>query len=148
MIREIFKPEVIGKDLKSSMLTMFNRIKQEMELPSFMEVANIISIYKGKGERLDLNNDRGIFLVNIFRSILMILVYNDKYPIVDKNMSDSNVGARKGKNIRNHIFIVNGVINEVIQDKTKAIDIQIVDYKQCFDSMWLKIVSMTCLKQA
>ena len=68
----------------------------------------------------------------------MKLVYNDKYPIVDKNMSDSNVGARKGKNIRNHIFIVNGVINEVIQDKTKAIDIQIVDYKQCFDSMWLE----------
>ena len=68
----------------------------------------------------------------------MKLVYNDKYPIVDSNMSDSNVGARKGKNIRNHIFIVNGVINEVIQDKTKAIDIQILDYKQCFDGMWLE----------
>ena len=68
----------------------------------------------------------------------MKLVYNVKYPIVDKNMSDSNVGAHKGNNIRNHIFIVNGVINEVIQDKTKAIDIQIVDYKQCFDSMWLE----------
>ena len=129
LIREIFKPGVVGKDLQDSMLILFNKIKEEIQFPPFMELANIISIYKGKGDKLDLSNDRGIFIVNIFRSILMKLVYNDKYPIVDSNMSDSNVGARKGKNIRNHIFIVNGVINEVIQDKNKAIDIQILDYK-------------------
>ena len=81
---------------------------------------------------------RGILLANIFRSILMKLLYNDQYPIVDSNMSDSNVGARKGRGVRNHLFIVNGVINEVIQDKQKSLDIQIMDYKQCFDSMWLE----------
>jgi hypothetical protein len=138
LIREIFKPGVIGSDLKSSMIILFNRIKKEIEFPEFMEWADIISIYKGKGEKLDLNSDRGIFIVNIFRSILMKLVYNDKYPTVDSNMSDSNVGARKGKSIRNHLFVVNGVINEVIKDKTKSLDIQILDYKQCFDSMWLE----------
>ena len=36
------------------------------------------------------------------------------------------------------MFIVNGVINEVVQDKSKSLDIQILDYKQCFDSMWLE----------
>ena len=46
--------------------------------------------------------------------------------------------ARKGMNIRNHIFIINGIINNVLQDKSKAVDIQILDYKQCFDSMWLE----------
>ena len=138
LIREIFKPGVIGKDLKNSMLILFNKVKLEIEFPVFMEMADIISIYKGKGDRLELNSDRGIFIVNLFRSILMKLVYNDKYSIVDSNMSDSNVGARKGKNIRNHLFIVNGVINEVVQDKSKSLDIQILDYKQCFDSMWLE----------
>ena len=53
-------------------------------------------------------------------------------------MSDLNVGARKKKSIRNHIFIVNGIINEAVKDKSKNIDIQIMDYRQCFDSMWLK----------
>ena len=53
-------------------------------------------------------------------------------------MSDSNVGARKDKNIRNHIFILNGIINEVVNKKNVAIDIEILDYKQCFDSMWLQ----------
>jgi hypothetical protein len=76
--------------------------------------------------------------VNLFRMILMEMVYRDKYAIIDKSMSDSNVGARKKKNIRNHIFIINGIINEALQNKSKSIDIQILDYRQCFDSMWLK----------
>ena len=69
----------------------------------------------------------------------MKLIYNDKYRVIDGNMSDSNVGARKHKNIRNHIFVINGIINDVLTSKQKkAVDIQIMDYKQCFDSMWLK----------
>ena len=31
-----------------------------------MELTNIISIYKGKGERTNLENERGIFIMNIF----------------------------------------------------------------------------------
>ena len=54
-----------------------------------------------------------------------------------KSMSDSNVVARKKKNIRNHIFILNGIINEALKNKDKPVDIVIVDYKQCFDSLWL-----------
>ena len=69
----------------------------------------------------------------------MKLIYNDKYRVIDGNMSDSNVGARKHKNFRNHIFVINGIINDVLTFKQKkAVDIQIMDYKQCFDSMWLK----------
>jgi hypothetical protein len=97
-----------------------------------------VAIYKGKGEKIDLNNDRGIFIVNLFRSILMKLIYGDKYDIVDKNMSDSNVGARKKKNIRNHIFIINGIINEALEKNKEPVDLVIVDYKQCFDSLWLE----------
>ena len=137
LINELFKPEVSGTDFQASFLIMANKIKDEVFIPEFMQYANVVSIYKGKGEKTDLANDRGIFLVNIFRSIIMKLVYQDKYDIVDKNMSDSNVGARKNKNVRNHIFVINGVINDVINRKEESVDIQILDYKQCFDSLWL-----------
>ena len=33
--------------------------------------------------------------MNIFRSIMMKMVYNDEYETIDSNMSDSNIGARK-----------------------------------------------------
>jgi hypothetical protein len=62
-----------------------------------------------------------------------------KNEIIDRNMSDSNVGARRNKSIRNHIFVINGIINDVLSSKTKKpIDIQIMDNMQCFDSMWLE----------
>ena len=138
LIRELFKPEVSGIDFQSSFLCMANQIKDEIFSPKFMQYANIVSIYKGKGEKLDLTNDRGIFLVNIFRSIIMKMVYQDKYDVVDKNMSDSNVGARKKKNIRNHLFVINRVINDVLVNKEESVDIGILDYRQCFDSMCLE----------
>ena len=99
MVNEIFKPGVIGTDLKISLLKLLNEIKDKSHIPEFMQWANITSLYKGKGEKVDLNNERGIFIVSILRSILMRLVYKEKYEIIDSNMSDSNVGARKVKGL-------------------------------------------------
>ena len=135
IIREIFMEESMGDDLKQSMLILCNRIKQTKEIPKFMQKTNICAIYKGRGDMLSLESDRGIFLITIFRTILMKMVYNQKYSIIDKSMSDSNIGARKQKNIRNHIFVVNSVLHDVLQKKSnKPIDLMVLDYKQMFDS--------------
>ena len=69
----------------------------------------------------------------------MRLIYLDKYDELDYSMSDSQVGARRGKSVRNHIWVLNGVICDVLSSKKKApVDLQIFDYKQCFDSLWLQ----------
>ena len=54
-------------------------------------MTNITSLYKNKGSRQDLDNDRGIFTVTCLRSMVDKLIYNDYYDIIDSNMSDSNV---------------------------------------------------------
>ena len=136
-INELFKPGVGGADLVQSILMMFNKIKEEITFPEFMEIVNIVCIYKGKGDKMDLNNDRGIFIVNVMKSIFMKMVWSEIYDTLDQNMSDSNVGGRRKKGIRNHLFIINGIINDVINGKKEPVDIEIIDYRQCFDSMWL-----------
>jgi hypothetical protein len=69
----------------------------------------------------------------------MKLIYQDIYDVIDKSMSDSQVGSRKRKNIRNHIWVVNSIICDTLSTKKKKpVDIQIYDYKQCFDSLWLE----------
>ena len=136
---ELFRNEIAGKYLKISMLMLFNRIKMNNQIPEFIKSADVTTIYKGKGEKCSLNNDRGIFLVTIFRSILMRLIYKDNYSIIDSNMSDSQVGGRKGKSVRNHVWLLNGIITDVLSSKKKRpIDVQIFDYRQCFDSLWLE----------
>ena len=65
------------------------------------------------------------------------LVYEDDYEFLDLFMSDSNIGARKRKNVRNHLFIIHGIINSVIQGESGCIDVQVYDLVQAFDALWL-----------
>ena len=74
LIREIFMEGVIGDDLKKSMLVLFNKVKALGKLPAFMQKFNICAIYKGKGPISELDSDRGIFLISLFRTILMNMI--------------------------------------------------------------------------
>ena len=69
-INELFKPVVLGEDLKMAMLSLFNAIKKEQKFSKFMQFANITTIYKNKCSRQEMNNDRGIFVVSTMRKIL------------------------------------------------------------------------------
>lgn len=71
----------------------------------------------------------------VLRTILDKLLYFDSYEKVDSEMSDSNIGARK-KNVANHIFIVNGIVNEVKNDKSMCLHMELMDISKCFDSLW------------
>ena len=51
-------------------------------------------------------------------------------------MSDSNIGGRKKRNVRNHLFILYGVINNVIQNKEECVDLTFYDIEKCFDALW------------
>ena len=49
------------------------------------------------------------------------------------------MGARQGKGCKNNIWIINGIIHEVLKSKNmKPIILQIYDYAQMFDSMDLR----------
>ena len=77
LLKEIFKPGVIGSELKYSTLNLMNSSKANMFIPPNMELSNITTIYKSKGSRLDMSNDRGIFILTVLRQILDKLTYLD-----------------------------------------------------------------------
>ena len=58
-----------------------------------------------------------MFRTTVLRSILDRLIYKDSYYIVDKNLTDHNVGARKNRNIRDNIFVLGAVVNSVVNGK-------------------------------
>ena len=73
----------------------------------------------------------------MLRSLLYRLIYNDCYTTVDDNLTDGNVGARKGRNICDNIFVLGAVMNSVINGKEDPIQIQVQDVEKCFDKLWL-----------
>ena len=113
LINELLKPEVSGSDFKMSLLSLLNKTKEKLEIPKMMKHVNIALIPKpGKRNLKHIENHRGIFLIHKYRSLIMRMILDDKYDIIDNYMSDSNVGDRRERGIRDHLFIVNGVMHQ------------------------------------
>ena len=109
-INELFKSEAAGHDLKLSILHIMNRAKYLLEVPDMMKDVNVVMIPKAGNKNMHyIQNQRRIFLISVYRSILMKLLLKDEYKTIDSFMPDSNVGGRKGRRAQDHIFIVNGI---------------------------------------
>ena len=115
LVNEIFRPEGAGKDLLLALLKIINMVKKQQTFPTKLKYADITSVYKGKNSKSDMENQRGLFNLVTIRSIIDKLIYFDEYEKIDANLTDCNVGARKRRNIRDNLFVVNGVINAVNQ---------------------------------
>ena len=92
-VNEIFKNNVIDSDLKNSILKMLNSLRAKKLIHQFMNFANILTITKA-GFKLDPKNKRGIFSVPVLRYILMRVVYNTKFQVIDTNIYNCQMGAR------------------------------------------------------
>ena len=135
---EIFDPKVASEDLLEAILSLINRIKRDQVYPKCLQLCNISSLYKQKGPVNTFDSYRGIFRVQALRNILERLIYNDEYELIDSNLTDCNVVARKGRNIRDNIFVLNAIMNDAVNGSKEALDIGIYDVEKCFDSLWLK----------
>ena len=136
MIYELFKPPYAGPDVYESLCKLFNMSKNDLEVPDFFESMSITSLYKSKRLKSDISNERGIFNLPKVKSLLDKVIYSDVYDTIDQNMSCSNVGGRKNRNIRDHLFTLYAVINDVINGNGASIDAHLYDVIKCFDEMW------------
>ena len=56
-------------------------------------------------------------------------------------MTESQIGARKKKSVRDHLFVLNSIISDVMSsNKNEPIDLNIMDFKQMFDAEQLEPV--------
>ena len=135
---ELFKEGFAKDDLTLAVLKLMNMIKKRLQFPPLLQQCNITSMCRNKGLHKDFTNYRGVFRVTVLRSILDRLTYNDVYNNIDENLIDDNVGSRKGRNIRDNIFVVRAVSNSVIHGKQKPIQITVTNEEKGFDKLWLQ----------
>ena len=112
--------------------------KERISCTRFFRIDVNYKSNKIKGSKSDLSNERGIFNLSKVRSIFDKVIYSGEYDEIDQNMSFSNVGGRKQRNIRDNLFTVYAAINDVINGKGKSFDIQGYDVIKCFDEMWFE----------
>ena len=114
---ELFK--VAGGDLRLAVLNLMNMMKERQTYPKNLERVNVTAIHKKKSKR-DLCNYRGVFRVQILRSILDRLTYNDLYYTIDNHLSDGNTGARKHRSVRDNVFVISAITNSVLNGDSPA----------------------------
>ena len=74
-------------------------------------------------------------MTSVLRTILMKIIHERTYQQVSLSMTESQIGAKKGKNVRNHIFVLNSIISDVLSSvKKPPIDLCVMDYRKMFDS--------------
>ena len=125
-----------GKDVTFAITKLINGINKEQIFPHFLQACNITSLYKNKGSKNDCNMHRGVFWVSVFRNILDRLIFNDEYETVEKHLTDSNVGGRRGGNIRDNIFVLNAITNSIRKGNEETCDVIVTDVEKCFDALW------------
>ena len=103
-------------------------VKNSSAKRSSLEFLKFVWFVRYTGSSLSSLFHNSLNNMSCIRTILDKLIYLDKHEYIDKNMTDSNVGARKGRNIRDHLFIVNGILNSVKHKEMSNIDIQIYCY--------------------
>ena len=138
IVNEIFMTQNIGSNLKQSLLLFFNKIKNTNEIPELFKHVYIKAIPKKKKSPLELSSMRGIFLIPKLKAIFIKLIYNSIIDTLELNLSTSNIGARRNKAPRDHLFVLYSVINEMLRSKHACIDLVFRDIKECFDSLWTK----------
>ena len=48
------------------------------------------------------------------------------------------MGARKNRNIRDNIFVLNAITNSVVNGNEEPVDIEVFDVEKCFDALWVE----------
>ena len=71
LVSQLFKPGVAGQDLVAGLLGLINGIKLNLFIPETIKLANITTIFKNKGSRQEMSNDRGIYILSLFRKRLI-----------------------------------------------------------------------------
>ena len=138
LVNEIFMMKNIGGNLKMSLLNLFNLMKNNQFIPDFLKDVYITSIPKKLKDPLNLSSERGIFLVPKLRALLSKLIYNSIIDLIEEQLSPSNIGARKHKSPRDHLFVLYAVLNETLKGKHGCccIDLVFTDVTDCFNSLW------------
>ena len=91
-----------------------NQTKDNLIITHSLKLSDITSIYKNKGSRLSLDYEHGILSVVKLCSIIDNLVHNDMYEGMDEMMSDSNVGTRRRRNIRDNLYVIYSQMADVM----------------------------------
>ena len=137
-------PELI-KAFDDNMLEVIapilNNIFDSGNFPEEWALGVIVILYKD-GTKSDLNNYRGITLLSMLGKILIGVLNNRLWEVVNKYeiLRENQAGFRRGYRTTDHIFTLTTIINHYVNTNKKPLSLCFVDFRKAFDKVDHKIL--------
>lgn len=133
--RDEIPAELLRVGYVSSLLfVILSRCWEEKTVPQDMKDANIVTLYKGKGDRGDCNNYRGISLLSIAGKALAKVILKRLEILSDRVYPESQCGFRAGRSTMDMIFTLRQ-IQEKCREQQLPLFTAFVDLKKAFDTV-------------
>ena len=101
-------------------------------VPQDMRDANIVTLYKNKGDRSDCNNYRGISLLSIVGKVFARVVLTRLQSLASRVYPESQCGFRAGRSTVDMIFSLRQ-LQEKCREQQKPLYIAFIDLTKAFD---------------
>ena len=125
-----------GEVITKLMTTFFNKLLEDEEkLPASWKTGDIVSIYKGKGNKADLTNQRGLSLTSCVLKLLEKVIANRISKNIQQYSTTLQGGGKKGEATEEYLLIIQTVIDKN-KKEGKNTKIIITDVKKAFDQAW------------
>ena len=93
------------------------------------EAACIVPVYKGKGDRRDCANYRGIIILSIPRKIYGMVLISKVIESTKNQVAEEQGGFRSGRGCIDQIFILKQLV-EKYRDKRKVLHVAFMDLEK------------------
>ncbi|CAG4989602.1 unnamed protein product [Colias eurytheme] len=104
------------------------------EVPQDMRDANIVTIYKGKGDRGDCNSYRGISLLSIVGKLFSRVIQSRLQKLANRVYPESQCGFRPQRSTTDMIFTLRQLQEKCREQKTPLF-VAFVDLNKAFDTV-------------
>ena len=138
-----------GKTLTEQLVSLFQLFWKRWKVPKYLKDANLVHLYKNKGEKATCDNHRGISLLSIAGTLLARILLNriTKY-LLDSVVSESQCGLRHNRGTVDMIFAV-CKLQEKCLEQRQDLYLLFIDLTKAFDTvsrpgLWSILAKLGC----
>ena len=121
------------------LVRLFNVCFRENRGPEDWKIACVVPLYKGKGERLECNNYRGISLLSVVGKAYGRLLIKRIRDVTEGVIGDEQCGFRRERGCMDQVFVVRQVCEKYIA-KGKNVYWAFMDLEKAYDRVDRKAV--------
>ncbi len=131
------------KNTREIIKDVFNEIYTKCQIPDVWKKGSITRIYKGKGKKGKLSNERGITLSSNFGKLFERIINNRIQQ--DINITNNQGGGTKGKSTADHLLRIMNFIRKS-KKQHKPTFVVFLDVTKAYDKAWGKAIMYTLNK--